>query len=56
MKQQRPGQPDPQEFASGYAGQVAKAVEELQKERSEPYPLFSGQVGNTISDRASNYA
>jgi len=56
MKQQQPGQPDPKEFASGYASQVARAIEELQKERSEEYPLLTGQVGNTVSDRASNYA
>ena len=56
MKQQRPGQPDPQEFAGDYADRLSRTMQELQDLRSERYPLLTGQVDTTIAGRASNYA
>jgi hypothetical protein len=55
MKQQRPGQPDPQDFASDYASQVAKVIQAAQDERSEKYPLLHGVEGTTIADRSQYY-
>lgn len=48
-------QPDPKQFAQDYAGQVAQMIQKAQDERTEKYPLLTGQVGTTITDRKDYY-
>jgi len=48
-------QPDPKQFAQDYAGQVAQIIQKAQDERTEKYPLLTGQVGTTIQDRSDYY-
>jgi hypothetical protein len=48
-------QPDPKKFLDSYSGQVSKLIQEAQDERTEKYPLLTGQVGTTIEDRSDYY-
>jgi hypothetical protein len=48
-------QPDPKKFLDSYSGQVSKLIQEAQDERTEKYPLLTGQGGTTIQDRSDYY-
>ena len=50
-------QPDPkaQKFAQDYAAGVSEMIQKAQDERTEKYPLLTGQVGTTIQDRIDYY-
>ena len=48
-------QPDPKKFLDNYSGRVSQLIEEAQDERTEKYPLLTGQVGTTIEDRSDYY-
>ena len=48
-------QPDPKKFLDSYSGQVSKLIQEAQDERTEKYPLLTGQGGTTIEDRSDYY-
>jgi hypothetical protein len=48
-------QPDPKQFAQDYANRVTQFIEKTQDERTEKYPLLTGQVGTTIQDRSDYY-
>lgn len=48
-------QPDPKKFLDNYSGWVSQLIEEAQDERTEKYPLLTGQVGTTIEDRSDYY-
>ena len=48
-------QPDPKTFLNNYSGRVAQLIQEAQDERTEEYPLLTGQVGTTIQDRSDYY-
>jgi hypothetical protein len=48
-------QPDPKKFLSDYSGQVSQLIQKTQDERTEKYPLLTGQVGTTIEDRSDYY-
>jgi hypothetical protein len=48
-------QPDPKKFLDSYSGQIAQLIQKTQDERTEKYPLLTGQVGTTIQDRSDYY-
>ena len=52
-------QPDPKKFLDDYtySGKVAQVIQDAQNERTEKYPLLTGQVGTDINDpsRIDNY-
>jgi hypothetical protein len=50
-------QPDPKKFLDNYnySGRVAQVIQDAQDERTEKYPLLTGQVGTTILDRKDYY-
>ena len=50
-------QPDPKTFLNSYSDQVAQMIQKAQDERTEKYPLLTGQVGTNIDDpsRIDNY-
>jgi hypothetical protein len=48
-------QPDPKKFLNGYSSQVSQLIQKTQDERTEKYPLLTGQVGTTIEDRSDYY-
>jgi len=48
-------QPDPKKFLDNYSGRVSQLIQEAQDERTEKYPLLTGQVGTTIEDRSDYY-
>lgn len=48
-------QPDSKKFLDAYSSQVSQLIEKAQNERTEKYPLLTGQVGTTIEDRSDYY-
>jgi hypothetical protein len=48
-------QPDSKKFLDAYSSQVSQLIEKAQDERTEKYPLLTGQVGTTIEDRSDYY-
>ena len=48
-------QPNPKQFARDYASQVGQMIQKAKDERTEKYPLLTGQVGTTIADRKDYY-
>jgi hypothetical protein len=48
-------QPDSKKFLDDYSSQVSQLIEKAQDERTEKYPLLTGQVGTTIEDRSDYY-
>jgi hypothetical protein len=48
-------QPDPKKFLNDYSSQVSQLIQKAQDERTEKYPLLTGQVGTTIEDRSDYY-
>jgi hypothetical protein len=48
-------QPDPKTFLNKYSDRVTRLIQGAQDERTEEYPLLTGQVGTTIQDRSDYY-
>jgi len=48
-------QPDSKQFLDAYSKQVEQMIQDAQNERTVKYPLLTGQVGTTITDRKDYY-